>query len=409
MRVLYDIGVFAFPPPAGVWRVAEQVARRLASFPDCELTFCTSGTTALRLAARQYVRSDERLGRVPILPSEPVREWMAESSVRLTAQDRSPFAARVGGYFLARAGADSTRRIPFEEFDIFHSPFHALPKRAKQTKRLRRFLTVHDLCQVLMPRVVRQDGYVREHVNSAGPEDWVICVSGSTRTQLLNYRNDLDESRVIVIHSAADGRFRPCTDASVIAEVRKRYAIGDAPYFLCLCTLEPRKNLEQTVRAFARLLRQEATPDLRLVLAGEAGWEYEPLLKMIADDGLLQKRVVRTGFVTDEDANALYSGAVAFVFPSWCEGFGLPVAEAMQCGAPVITSNTSAMPEIVGDAGIMVDPADADALCEAMLRVYRSESLRLCMSRKSLQRSTHFSWDKCAQAVMAAYQTAMKA
>ncbi len=138
------------------------------------------------------------------------------------------------------------------------------------------------------------------------------------------------------------------------------------------------------------------------------GWNYDKIFETLESCNSLKDSIILTGYVADEDLAALYSGALAFVYPSFYEGFGLPPLEAMQCGVPVITSNTSSFPEIVKDAGIMVDPTDTDAICSSILEIYRDPSLRKTMSQKSLERASFFSWDNCTRGTIAAYKAALR-
>jgi glycosyltransferase involved in cell wall biosynthesis len=142
------------------------------------------------------------------------------------------------------------------------------------------------------------------------------------------------------------------------------------------------------------------------VLVGTKGWDFDRIFREIERDSDIQARIVVTGFVPDEDLAALYTSSIGFVYTSLYEGFGLPPLEAMQCGVPVITSNNSSLPEVVGDAGMMVDAKDEDALCQSMLRVYQSESLREQMSKKSLEQAAKFSWEKCVQQTIEGYKIA---
>ena len=194
-------------------------------------------------------------------------------------------------------------------------------------------------------------------------------------------------------------------------DVRERYGIPPgSPYLLSLSTLEPRKNLAHTIRSFAAIVQSNAAPGLHLVLAGGKGWLFDDIIYEIKLAGTaVRDRIILTGFVEDTDLAPLYSGATAFVFPSLYEGFGLPPLEAMQCGTPVITSNTSSLPEVVGDAGIMLDPKDQDGLCQAMLDVYNKPELRSQMSQKSLAQAAKFSWERCAEETISAYRTAISA
>ena len=178
--------------------------------------------------------------------------------------------------------------------------------------------------------------------------------------------------------------------------LKKKYGIPDAPYILSLCTLEPRKNIDQIIRAFAKLVNESQIQELNLVLVGPKGWMFDKIFDAIATNTTVKNKIFITGFIPDEDLASIYSEAMMFVYPSFYEGFGLPPLEAMQCGTPVITSNVSSLPEVVGDAGIMVSPRDLDELCQAMLTVYKNPSLRQEMSEKSLHRASKFSWSRCA-------------
>ena len=247
-----------------------------------------------------------------------------------------------------------------------------------------------------------------EIIGSLGPEDFAVCISQSTKDDLCDYRRDLDPARVFVTYLASSELFHPCADAGSQAAVRRRYKIPEGvPYLLGLSTLEPRKNIEQAVRCFARLVREQGVRDLRLVLVGTRGWDYDRIFEAVADFDISRDYIILTGYVADEDLAALYSGALAFVYLSLYEGFGLPPLEAMQCGTPVITSNTSSLPEVVGDAGLMLDPSDEEGICQSMFDLYRDASLRAEMSRRSLERARQFSWERCTRETLAAYRLAL--
>lgn len=239
------------------------------------------------------------------------------------------------------------------------------------------------------------------------PDDWIICVSHSTKNDLCNYRNSIDSFHVFVTHLAASEIFYPCHNSEEICSIKKKFQIPDVPYILSLNTLEPRKNIAHTIRCFVKLVEQEKIKDLCLVIVGRKGWGYDDICAELSSFSSLRERIIITGYVANENLAALYSDAVAFVFPSFYEGFGLPPLEAMQCGVPVITSNTSSLPEVVGDAGIMVSPADGDALCQSMLEIYRNPSLQKTMSMKSIEQAKKISWQKCTQETIHAYKTAL--
>jgi glycosyltransferase involved in cell wall biosynthesis len=238
------------------------------------------------------------------------------------------------------------------------------------------------------------------------PGDWVLSVSEATRADLCARFTHIDPARVVVVPPAASRDFCPRSPAEVDV-VRCRYGVPDgARYLLTLNTLEPRKNVDHVLRCFTRVIRQERIDDLYLVMAGGKGWLYGQILDSV-NDATIRGRVLVAGFVPDADLAPLYTGATAFVYPSLYEGFGLPPLEAMACGAPVIASDNSSLPEVVGRAGILVPATDADALCGAMLRVAGDDTVRLDLGRRGIARAAAFSWEACVNRTLAAYGAAL--
>ena len=214
----------------------------------------------------------------------------------------------------------------------------------------------------------------------------------------------MNTERVFVTPLAVSNNFYPVNDSDLIKKTLKHYKIDKSPYFLSLCTLEPRKNLDFLIKCFFKLIIENPTLDINLVLVGVSGWKNKTIFIEVQNSPLLKSRVIFTGYVPDQDLSAIYSGAVAFIFPSLYEGFGLPVLEAMQCGTPVISSNSSSLPEVVGDAGILIDPKDEDHLCQAMLDVLTDSNLRESLRKKGLERAKQFSWKKCADQTVEIYK-----
>jgi glycosyltransferase involved in cell wall biosynthesis len=240
--------------------------------------------------------------------------------------------------------------------------------------------------------------------------DFAICISEHVKWDACEYLKLLPD-RVFVAPLAADrGKFYPCDDPARFDDVRTRYNIrGEAPYFLSLTAVEPRKNLPALIRAFAQLQAQEsAAREILLVLVGSAATpEQEQSLAAAIAANNVSDNVIVTGFVADEDLAPLYSGALAFVFPSLAEGFGLPPLEAMQCGTAVVCSDRTSLPEVVGDAALLVNPEDVDAIAGAMLQLLGNEPLRARLSAASIARAERFSWSRCADDHVRAYETAI--
>lgn len=284
--------------------------------------------------------------------------------------------------------------------DIYHCPDFVLPP----LRDAAGIITVHDLAFLRVPECA--DPSLRRYLSAAVPRSLqrakhVLADSGNTRQDLIELLN-VAPKRISVVPAAVDQQFRRVEDPRLLREVRRRYSI-DGPYILSTGTLEPRKNLARLIEAHARL-RQRFQTAPPLFIAGGRGWLYEDVLESAQREG--QDHVRLLGYVPDQHLPSLYSMAELFVFPSLYEGFGLPPLEAMACGTPVVCSNRPSLPEVVGDAALMVDPEDEDALCEAMQNVLVDPSTRQALSRKGLSQAQRFTWTQAAERLLEAYERA---
>ncbi|PMP77218.1 MAG: glycosyltransferase family 1 protein, partial [Chloroflexus aggregans] len=221
----------------------------------------------------------------------------------------------------------------------------------------------------------------------------VITDSYATKRDLVAWYG-VDPNRITVVHLGLSPGFAPPTDPRSITEVQRRYGLLSCRYLLYIGTVQPRKNLRRVIEALAIVLA--AGYDLDLVIAGKRGWLSEPIERCTVELGLTN-RVHFTGYVADADLPALLAGAQAFVFPSLYEGFGMPVLEAMACGTPVITSTMSSLPEVAGDAALLVDPLDTNAIAQAIIRLCDDEDLRTDLRWRGLARVRRFTWEECAR------------
>ncbi len=212
---------------------------------------------------------------------------------------------------------------------------------------------------------------------------------------------DVPPNRVTTTPLATDlTRFRPITDPSVVKPTLASYGVPDAPYFLALSTLEPRKNLRNTIRAFDELQRNIRSP-IQLVVAGRKGWKYDEIFK---ESAASLNGICFTGFLREKDLPVLYSNALGLVFASYYEGFGLPALEAMACGTGVVFGNVGALPEVVGEAGIPVEPSDPRDIALGMRYLYESPELRRRLGEKGRQRAAGFSWAHTARKTLDVYE-----
>ncbi|HIE39142.1 MAG TPA: glycosyltransferase family 1 protein [Anaerolineales bacterium] len=290
--------------------------------------------------------------------------------------------------------------IPIEAIvgrvDLFYSPDFILPPILPDVRTL---LTVHDLSFLhypdhFVPKLVR---YLSRAVpRSIARARRVLADSEATRTDLIQFLGVPPES-VEVLYSGVDPRFRPEPEPGERERLQSRYGVGERSYVLSVGTLQPRKNYVRLIRAFARLRLAPLCPET-LVIAGGRGWLYQ---EIYAEAEKHPDRVRILGFVDEADLPALYREAALFVFPSFYEGFGLPVLEAMACGVPVVCSNASSLPEVAGAAALLVDPHDEEGLTEAMERALADEGLREEMVARGLEQAARFTWERAARQLLA--------
>lgn len=424
INVAYDISVLGlghYYPRArtGVFRVVENLADMLATSNEIDLKFCANFSLESVNQCASYLQDSSNFTHIPF--AAPIWQKNIQKKVTQLINDideknnirlDSKLLRRVY-YFICKKLDQYTKKLSnkqLADIEIFHSPFHPIPNYLQSYRKAKKLLTVYDLIPILYPHFFefQEDHLIKKALHSLKPDNWVTCISHATKNDLCNYLPTIDPERVIVTHLAASELFYPCDNPQEIEFAKSKYKIpNDANYILSLSTLEPRKNIDHTIRCFAKLVEQQNIKDLYLVLVGTKGWDYKNIFNELSNLSTLKSRIIITGYVADEDLAALYSGAITFVYPSFYEGFGLPPLEAMQCGVPVITSNTSSLPEVVGDAGIMVSPTDTDALCQSMLNLYTQSSLRQKMTLQSIEQAKKFSWQKCTQETINAYKIAL--
>ncbi len=293
------------------------------------------------------------------------------------------------------------RQARAHRLDVLHSPHYTMPLR----RAARSVVTFCDMTFVLHPdlhQTVKRMFFPTMMRLSARRADRLIAISESTREDLVRMWG-VDRARVSTIPLAADAAFRP-QSADDIAAGCATLGLHAGTYILYVGMLEPRKNVDRLVEAFGRIAGD--LPGVDLVIGGRRGWMYDQIYAQVEALGL-HDRVRFTGYVSHESLPALYGGARVFAYPSKYEGFGIPVLEAMSCGTPVITTNVSSMPEVAGDAAVLVPPDDVGALAAALRRVAGDEALRAELSRKGLARAKMFSWQRCARETVAVYEAAL--
>ncbi|MBW4435786.1 MAG: glycosyltransferase family 4 protein [Pleurocapsa minor GSE-CHR-MK-17-07R] len=346
-------------------------------------------------------------GRLPSSISDDVRLFVAgagsNSFPQLPNRQFTWHTTALSAEWLIRLWYRAHLPLPIETFvgrvDLFHATNFMLPPVLPGTRTL---LTVHDLSFARVPETANAS--LMALLNRVVPQSvrratHIAADSEATRQDLIALYNTPPE-KITVIYSGVEGRFHPQPDRAAQAAVRARYEIDERPYILAVGTVQPRKNYGRLIQAAAELRRRGH--DIQVIFAGGKGWLDDPIYASMEASGM-KGHVRFIGFARDEDLPALYSAAALTAMPSLYEGFGLPVLEAMACGSPVITSDISSLPEVAGDAALLIQPTDVGAIADAAQRVLTEPALRASMIDKGLRQATRFTWEGAAVQLDALY------
>lgn len=322
--------------------------------------------------------------------------------------------SRLSDRWLYRLWFRASLRAPVQLFsgpcDLYHATDFVLPP---LRDRVPGVLTVHDLSFERAPDAAppRLIPFLKRVVPDSARRAAHIIADSHATAHDLTALYDIPPEKITVIHSGVDGRFTPYRDTLYMQRRRdyvlRKYGIGGAPFVLTVGTMQRRKNHLRLVQAFARLVANSDGRALNLVIAGGKGWLYDEVHAEVQRLGLTD-RVRFIGYVEDIDLPHLYRAAAVFAFPSTYEGFGLPPLEAMASGVPVVTSNVSSLPEVVGDAGLQVDPLDVDALAGALEQALNDDVWRRHCIARGLARAAQFTWQRAAEQLLNVYERVLR-
>lgn len=289
-----------------------------------------------------------------------------------------------------------------DSIDIYHIPQNGIGISEKIPCKT--VATIHDLIPYILPETVGK-GYLgkflQEMPRIVDLSSGIITVSECSKRDILKFF-PIDENKVFVTPLAADDKYKPLDKEKCRTIIKENYNI-DKPFILYIGGFSPRKNVKSLILAFSKIY-MNLEEEYNLVIVG-ANKDDRDLLKDLSIDLAVESRIKFTGFVPEDLLPVLYNACDVFVYPSLYEGFGLPPLEAMSCGIPVITSNISSIPEVVGDGGILIDPFNIDSLISSLEDLLNSESARSSLSIKALQRASNFSWKKTSEKTVEAYKS----
>jgi glycosyltransferase involved in cell wall biosynthesis len=287
-----------------------------------------------------------------------------------------------------------------ERPDVFHAPHYVLPPAV----RCRSVVTIHDCIHLMFPQYLPSKAayaYARASMWAAVKQsDCILTVSEASKRDILHFFNVAPE-KIVVVYNAIDEQFWLTPPEDEVARVRERYQL-DHQFVLYVGNIKPHKNLVRLIEAFDEL-RRTGLEDLKLLIIGDEISKL-PALRRAVHGHKLHKHVRFLGYVNDETLRALYRLAAVFVFPSLYEGFGLPPLEAMASGTPVVTSNQSSLPEVTGDAAVLVDPYDVTSIMDGMRRVLTDRALADDLRRRGPERAREFSWARSVEKTRQVYE-----
>jgi glycosyltransferase involved in cell wall biosynthesis len=310
---------------------------------------------------------------------------------------------------IEQAGKYSLRELihlPFQmqryKLDLFHAPHYTLPP----LRPCRAIVTIHDLIHLRFPQYLPSSGayyYVKLMLFlAARTAEKIITVSQSSKKDIVDILK-VSPDKVEVIYNGLGSDFKPVKKTTETQQVLDKFGIT-RPYILYVGSFRTHKNLKTLLEAYALLKTQQGF-EYQMVLVGDGGKSKTELQRLIMTRGW-QNKVIITEFIPSDTLSIFYSSADVFVFPSLYEGFGLPPLEAMACGAPVIVSNRSSLPEIVGKAGVLVDPESPQQMAESMRNVLSDKNLQATLTKRGLEQAQRFSWEKAAQKTLEVYHSA---
>jgi glycosyltransferase involved in cell wall biosynthesis len=289
--------------------------------------------------------------------------------------------------------------------DVIHSTAYIVPELLKA----KLVVTIHDLSFLMFPDLHTEDNikllmqnliYINSRPNK------IICDSEQTKKDLVRFFH-VPEEKIKVIYLGVDHIFSDPVSEEKKDIILARHDLIGLNYILSVASIEPRKNFERIIKVFGEIIKNEKYGDLYLICAGGAGWKNESIHKLVQEKGL-EDKVRFLGYVEEGDLPSIYNGAKFFMYPSLYEGFGLPVLEAMASKVPVLTSDVSSLPEVAGDAALMVDPYSEKEIYDASIRLLEDESLRKELQVSGAERSNLFTWENTAFQTLEVYREIYK-
>ncbi len=294
-------------------------------------------------------------------------------------------------FYQAKSKINTKNLDKIEVYDAYFSPF-AAPSKLIENSKLPKFRMIHDVIPLIEGKLNKNStnwwNWSHRIYNTINDKDFYLTNSEYTKKDVLKHFPFIKDENIKTTLLAANNKFKPTKEK-----------ILEGNYIFSLCTLGKRKNLIFAIENFFKFIEKHDIKDLKLVLGGGVWKRYENELNNILNK-YDKSKIILTGYIDEKELNKYYSNAICFIYPSLYEGFGLPVLEAMQCGCPVISSNSTSLPEVIGECGIQIDPTNNDDMIHAYEKMYFDKDFRKDCIKKGIERARLFSWEKCAKEIL---------
>ncbi len=389
IKLLFDMEVlsttYSSKKGTGIYRVTEMIFSRFANSPLIDLFPLVTLKAGDVKGYLDYSGFDNLKDKLVYLPK-----------LKSTTQ-YSSFYKRIRSKVLSWIISYRYMSI-ISKFDAYFSPANSI---SPIIKNLKTFSIIYDLIPIFCPLGCSKN-LINEHKRSMNrlSSDVIFSISDYTTKDIIKFNPKLKNRIIEKIYLAADEKFRQIENKANIEQSKTKYNIKIDKYFLGVSELNPRKNFVHLLKSFIKFLDDTKANDIYLVLVGPVRKGYEDIAKQVANLDKYKDKIIQTGYVDDDDLAPLYNGALAFIYPSLYEGFGLPVLEAMQCGTPVISADNTSLPEVGGDAVLYISGRDEEQTAEALAKVYKDQDLRAKLSNKGLARAKEFNWDKTIEILL---------
>lgn len=344
---------------------------------------------------RNIEKLDKKNNYTILLPSSPLGDFPKE-------KEGFNYKILKPGFLWTRVALPLALKVAKEKPDLIFSPTHYIPA----STNIKRICTIFDLSFLKFPEMFnKKDLWQLKNWTKYSVENatHIVTISNSTKKDIISFYNIAKEKITVAYPGYDEAIFTPVKNPETINALKEKYQI-DGDYLVFIGTVQPRKNLIKLIESFRKI------ENLKLVVVGKTtgqgrqAWMYKEIIEMPKKLDIADK-IIFTGFVPTNELPALISGSVGFILPSLWEGFGIPAVEAMACGVPVIVSNVSSLPEVVGDAGLLVDPMSDDQIEQAIRLIHADKKLRYKLSKKSLVQAKKFSYKKMAKQILKVFES----